>query len=255
MKDPTDMGMNRTGIKASPIDSQKTIDGAFDIEDPRLETPGDNAGLALERMKWNEEADPVGTMPLPGSVTGAVKTAVHMLKGKNANVFLDKLGERLAYERSGVRLYEALLAKLGAASVHAEGPKREELIRIRDEELEHFGMLREVIEALGGDATAMTPCADLTGVASSGILKVLTDPRSTLTQCLEMILIIELTDNEAWLTLADLAESFGQTEISERFRTALAQEEEHLARVRYWLDLRIKGQAGVEAEASPPPAP
>jgi hypothetical protein len=35
-----------------------------------------------------------------------------MLGGKEPIVFLDKLGERAAFERSGTRLYETLIAKL-----------------------------------------------------------------------------------------------------------------------------------------------
>jgi hypothetical protein len=252
VKKPTDIGANRTGIDASPIDSKETIEGALNPTVPALETAGDTVLLASERMSWCEQADPVGTMPPPGTIKGAMKTMAERLKGNNANVFLDKLGERLAFERTGVRLYEALLCKLAGASVHEGGPTRDELIHIRDEELEHFGLLNEVLKSLGGDPTAMTPCADISGVASSGVLKVLTDPRSTLTQCLEAILIIELTDNEAWLTLADLADSFGLGETAERFRTALAQEEEHLARVRTWLNRSVTGQAGVEMQEPQP---
>jgi len=185
VKKPTDIGMNRTGIKASPVDSKKTIEGA---QQSKLVDPGDATALADERIEWSNAAEPVGTMPPPGSVKGVLKTVMEKLKGNEPNVFLDKIGERIAFERTGVRLYDALLCKLSAAHLHEGGPTREEVEQIREEELQHFMLLTETMESLGGDPTAMTPCADITAVASSGILKVLADPRTTLTQCLDAIL-------------------------------------------------------------------
>jgi len=242
VKKPTDIGTNRTGIKASPLDSKKTLEGA---RDSKLVDPGDAGMLADERMEWSQTADPVGTMPPPGTFKGTVKTVAGKLKGNEPNVFVDKLGERLAFERTGVRLYEALLCKLAAANVHEGGPTREEIEHIRDEELQHFKILKESIESLGGDPTTMTPCADITAVASSGILKVLSDPRSTLTQCLEAILIAELTDNDAWVMLTNLADGLGKADLAERFRQAMSEEEEHLMLVRTWVSAGVNGQAGI----------
>lgn len=242
MKKPTDIGMNRTGIDASPIDSKKTQEGALEAE---LDTRGDEQLLAQERIIYAQRAEPVGTMPMPASVKGAVTTAVEGLKGNQPNVFIDKLGERLAYERTGVRLYEALLCKHAAAELHEGGPTVEELEEIRQEELQHFGMLAEAIKSLGADPTAMTPCADVTAVASSGALKVLTDPRTTLTQCLDVMLTVELTDNDAWLVLTNLAEGLGKNELAEQFRQAMLEEQEHLARVRAWTKAALVGQAGI----------
>ena len=45
------------------------------------------------------------------------------------------------------------------------GPTAEELRQIREEELQHFEMLKECMQTLGGDPTAMTPAADVAAVA------------------------------------------------------------------------------------------
>jgi rubrerythrin len=254
VKKPTDIGTNRTGIGTSPVEAKKTLEGA---RQSKLVHPGNGTVLAEERLAWSNAADPVGTMPPPGSIKGALKTAVDKLKGKEPMVFLDKLGERIAFERTGVRLYDALLCKLAAAHPHEGGPTREELEEIRDEELQHFLLLKEAMETLGGDPTAMTPCADITAVAASGVVKVLSDARSTLSQCLDAILIAELVDNDSWLLLSELAEGLGMKDLGHRFREALAEEEEHLARVRGWISATILGQAGVAPtppQAQPPSA-
>jgi rubrerythrin len=247
----TDVGMNRTGIAVSPLDSKETIDGAVEGTDTP-ETSG--AGIERVRLEYSRAATPVGTMPPPASVKGAAKAAVTALKGKHAMVFLDLIGERLAFERTGVRLYDAVLVKMETGSPREGGPDREDLESIRDDELRHFAMLREAMETLGGDPTAMTPSADIAGVASMGLVQVVTDPRTTLTEALKAMLIAELTDNDSWLLLADMAERLDQEELAMSFRRALEQEEEHLARLRAWVTADLDAQAGLEPEPPQPTA-
>jgi rubrerythrin len=56
--------------------------------------------------------------------------------------------------------------------------------------------------------------------------------------------------------LVVLAEKMGQDELAARFREALVDEEDHLERVRLWLQSSLEGQAGVADKGSgaPPPA-
>jgi rubrerythrin len=208
--------------------------------------PDGAAGIAALRAELSRESPPVGTMPVPGNLKGAAKTAVKALQGKKARVFLDKLGERLAFERSGVRLYDALLAKVPAAKTREGSLTEGELRRFRDEELAHMHLVKDAIEHLGGDPTAVTPSADLKGVESMGLVQVLTDPRTTLTQGLEVILTAELADNEGWKVLIAMAEAMDQDDLARRFTTALSEEDEHLRSVRTWLAERLEIQLGEE---------
>src|SRR5581483_4854330 len=114
------------------------------------------------------------------------------------------------------------------------GPRRDDVERIRDDELSHFFIVKQAIESLGGDPTVVTPCADSIAVASSGMVKVLSDPRTTLNQALKAILAAELLDNDSWAVLAELADGMCHHEMATSFRRALATEEQHLARVRGW---------------------
>ncbi|HVT06087.1 MAG TPA: ferritin-like domain-containing protein [Polyangia bacterium] len=239
---PTQTGPNRTGIATSPIDSKATIEGAqAGSPAPVFEPPG----LLATRIRYATKVGPVGTMPPPASLKGMATTAVEMVKGNKPTVFLDLLGERLAFERTGTRLYEALLIKLEAADPHPGGPTRFDLERIRDEELEHFGLLKRTMESLGADPTAMTPSADVIAVASRGLVEAVSDPRVTLNESLKAVLAAELVDNDSWLTLSDVAERLGHAEMAAEFRGALAQEEDHLARVRSWLNVALEGEAGI----------
>jgi hypothetical protein len=205
--------------------------------------------LALARAELSERAPPAGTMPIPGSLKGVAKTAAKALKGEKAAVFLDKLGERLAFERTGVRLYDAVLAKIPAAKT-GEGTLTAEAMReIRDEELAHFQLCREAMEAMGGDPTAVTPCADVAGVASMGLVQVVTDPRVTLTQALDALLVAELADNDGWKILIAMAEAIGQDDLAQRFAAALAAEDRHLVSVRGWAAERLELQLGARMPA------
>jgi rubrerythrin len=242
-RSPMDTGTNRTGIQTSPFDSKDLIAASTTaITNPMLHPPE----LRRIHEEMSNQAPPVGSMPPPATIKGMAEAVKSALKGDKANVLLDKLGERLAFERSGTRLYEALLVKLAASETHDETLTREAIQEIHDDELRHFGVAKRALESLGGDPTVMTTSADVMGVASMGLVQVLTDSRTTLTQCLEAILIAELADNDAWSTLVRLTEGLGMEDLAAELAECADQEEIHLEQVRRWYERAIAGQAGLE---------
>ncbi|MEX2126052.1 MAG: ferritin-like domain-containing protein [Woeseia sp.] len=252
MEKAAEMGKNRTGIDMSPAQSEEMLRGGQEFtgsqdysrtaEAADIETPD----MVAIDTQYIQESDPVGSVPMPGTLRGVLKTGKKKAGGHNAEVFLNKLGERLAYERSGVRLYESVITKCEAADdLHPAGPVTvEELRHIRDEEAEHFLMLKEAMVALGADPTAQTPDADVSGVAAMGMQQVLNDPRTTMSQCLEVLLSIELTDNAAWELLIMLAEGLKADDLVEQFQQALTQEEEHVQRIRSWYEEMMMPEGG-----------
>lgn len=117
------------------------------------------------------------------------------------------------------------------------------------EELAHVELVRQAILQLGGDPALPTPSAAVTSVAS-GLLRTITDPRTDLRECLDVMLTAELTDNDAWEMLARLAREVGHEELSEDFVVALRQERGHLSRVRRWVSSGV-GRAKSEKRRSP----
>ena len=254
MKEPTDLGLNRTGALTSPVDTPLAVQGA---KDGIPSSPGDASGIGEERARYAAQAQPLGSVPPPPTLKGMAKTAVKMLQGDKPSVLVDKLGERLAFERTGARLYEAVLSKFDVYPTWAGGPTREELERIQTEELSHVFLVKSALEKLGADPTVQTPSADLMANASMGIPHVLHDPRTNLRECVQALLVAELADNAAWELLIDLADQLGQAEMVERFSEALASEEEHLVTVRSWLETEVLGEAsgrgaGKEVETPAP---
>jgi tRNA isopentenyl-2-thiomethyl-A-37 hydroxylase MiaE len=164
---------------------------------------------------------------------------------KKPQFLIDKLAERLAFERTGTPLYETLIQKAQAINSADRSATVQEPERICREELNHFHLLWDCIERLGADPTVETPSADVSALASQGIPKVLADPRTTFGQCLEAILVAELVDNDAWERLIALAHGFNQTDMVDQFRGASNQEADHLAFVRRCLTEEINREAGI----------
>jgi rubrerythrin len=241
MQKPTDTGINRTGIATSPIDSIRTERAA---EQARTAGPLDGAALIAERARWSRDAGPLGTVPPPATIKGLVKVAVEKLRGHKPTVLIDKLGERLAFERTGTRLYEAVIAKLEVADPHPGGPMRVDLEAIRDAEHRHVAVLRDALLELGADPTAMTPGADLVAVSGLGWVQAVTDPRTTLNQCLDVLMLAELADRGGWELLIGLTQQLDFEDLATRFQAALAEEEQHVFRVRGWITTALYGEAG-----------
>jgi ferritin-like protein len=225
-------GQNRTGAATAPQLAAAMIAATREFPPTSV---GNGHMLAHERMEYARDAEPIGTMPAPSGLKEMAKTAVRALIGEQPTLLLDKLGERMAFERAGTRLYDALLSKHDAGRTFTGGPKRDELSHIREEECRHMLLVAEAIAELGGDPTAVTPSANLHATASMGFVIVLGDPRTDVQQGLEVLLAAELVDNDCWVTLIELTEQAGHDELAQRFRVALAEEREHLERVRGWL--------------------
>jgi hypothetical protein len=253
----TAVGPNKTAAALVPKQVEKMLDAVTEFSPPM---PINTLPLDMERQHYIAEAESVGSVPEPLE-KGAEMASPAM------ELFFDKLGERMAFERGGTRLYDALISKCLALTNVENGasgngaPKRarnggktepsaygiETLRKIRAEEQSHLLLLWKCVENLGGDPTAQTPCADVTATASMGLMQVVTDPRTTFAQCLSAILTAELTDNAGWELLADLATQAGQPEMSEQFTAALQTEAEHLATIRNWLQSLLAEAAGTPA--------
>ena len=188
-------------------------------------------------MLYIREADPLGSIAPPTTIKGAARTAAaKLLDGERPEAFIDKLAERLAYERGGTRLYDAVIAKFMAHEGELPDASLQDVIEIRDEEASHAALIRTCIEQLGADPTAQTPSADLVGVATAGFLQAAADPRTTLAHTLQVALAAELVDVASWEMLISMAKDMRQEGMVERFQQALDHETEHLAKVRGWCE-------------------
>ena len=200
-----------------------------------LPTPDAEAdALADTRADYSSRALSLGSVPLPATLHGVLHAAGALMSGEQPQMLLDKLAERLAFERSGTRLYDALLAKCQALGTEGTSISEAEVQRIRNEEALHFIQVAQAIEQLGGDPTCQTPSADLVGVESLGLVQVLSDPRTSISQALHAILTAELSDQAGWEALIALAEAQDQPELAQMGSNALAQERDHVLMVSTW---------------------
>ena len=233
----TRIGRNRTGMQMSPQHASQMLEGAqtdlVHSSEPRSFVP-EGQELSVVRLDYIANADSLGSIPPPATVKGAAKSGAKMLKGRRLQAFTDKLAERLAFERGGTRLYDAVFAKAVAHTHELNAVSAQEIQEIRDSEARHALLVKECLESLGADPTAQTPSADLVGIQSSGLLQAASDPRTTLAQTLNTALAAELIDNAGWENLILMARQMGYDDMVERFEAALAEERIHLTKVKGW---------------------
>ena len=242
MKDPTSLGHNRTGLQMSPLHGELLTETAQrDIDRTFIDSP-EGTLLAEMRRDYINDAESLGSIPPPATMKGMAKSGVGAITNKRLHVFVDKMAERLAYERGGTRLYDAALVK---AIALAEGTpvNIERMKQIRAEEVDHANLPSDAIESVGADPTAQTPCADLVGVQAMGLMQSITDPRTSLVQTLSSLLAAELIDVASWELLARLARDMGQDALGDRFEDALAHETQHLDTISRWYEALLNTEA------------
>jgi bacterioferritin (cytochrome b1) len=157
--------------------------------------------------------------------------AMKELAAKNKDKVIDLLNERLVFERSVVKLYDAILANMAGSNVPEIARMAPEMKEHRDQEKEHEEWLEEQIRALGGSAHQRTEMSDLIEAESSGVEKVVTSDKNLVHQ-MHALLTAELVDNAGWELLLELADDADDRDARREFRRRLHEEEEHLHFVR-----------------------
>lgn len=250
METKTPLGMNRTGIQMSPLDAADMQAGLDEFGAPISAERGD-----MEiRQAYADASEGLGSVPPPGTLKGVVKSGVDMVTGKRPQVLIDKLGERLAFERGGVRIYDTLLAKCRAMPGLLSPDEVQTLMLFRQQEREHLLLVVQALTTLGADPTAQTPCADLVGVKSMGLVQAINDPRTSLVQSLSVVMDAELIDNAGWDMLTELARAAGHKDIADDFAVALQQEAQHLLQVTRLVKRLTMADASAAGAAQPRPA-
>jgi ferritin-like protein len=232
MRQSAQQGPNRTGIMTAGDLATQMVEATREFPPS---SGGDAQAIAAVRIAYAQAGEGLGEAPPPSSLMGKAKATVASAAGGQPTLLMDKLGERLAFEHAGARLYEALLSKHRAYGSFDGGPSAEDLFHILTEEYEHAELLTDAIKELGGDPTALTPAANLAVTISAGLPQVLSDPRTNLLQSLEAIVVAELADNECWTALAQLAQQDGHDDLADQCREAIGHERDHLRRVRKWI--------------------
>src|SRR5512140_2045577 len=171
------------------------------------------------------------------------------LAKKNVSRVIDLLNERLAFERTGVKLYDTLLARLQVSTDPAVKVLVGQVQEHREEEHEHEEWLEEQIRALGGTAHALSEHAVLAQAEAEGVERVMRRDDS-ISHDFHALLTAELADNAGWDLLVKLADEFGDSKAKKEFNKRLHEEEKHLLFVRETL-FELTKQVISSGEAAP----
>ena len=154
------------------------------------------------------------------------------LAKNNPEKVVDLLTERLFFERSGVKLYDAIIAKLTTSNDPEVHRTLRAMQEHRAQEKEHEEWLEAQIRALGGDAHTCTEMAALATRESSGIEAVVMDGDNDPVHLFHALMAAELADNAGWDLLVALADEAGDRDAKKEFKKRLHEEEEHVVFVR-----------------------
>lgn len=154
------------------------------------------------------------------------------LAKNNPEKVVDLLTERLFFERSGVKLYDAIIAKLTTSNDPEVHRTLRAMQEHRTQEKEHEEWLEAQIRALGGDAHTCTEMAALAARESSGIEAVVMDGDNDPVHLFHALMAAELADNAGWDLLVALADEAGDRDAKKEFKKRLHEEEEHVVFVR-----------------------
>jgi rubrerythrin len=150
---------------------------------------------------------------------------------KNKDKVIDMLAERLQFERSGVKLYDAVIKKMQSSREPSVTKMLDQMQEHRDQEKEHEEWLEECIRQLGGDDKQMTEKARLIQQESKGIEEVIMKD-AEIPHLFHALLAAELVDNAGWDLLVQLADEADDNKAKRDFKKRLHEEEEHLILVR-----------------------
>lgn len=156
------------------------------------------------------------------------------LRGDHAGALMDELAERLAFARATVRLYDALLVRLGTAARLTGGATRARIEQLMREEQSHVELARDAIAALGGDPALVTVGAEVEAVLALGLQEVLGAARVDLSQHLRAIVMAELAGEDGWMVLTTLARLLEREDLARRFESAWLRDKRHARTVRRW---------------------
>ena len=154
------------------------------------------------------------------------------LAKNNREEALDVLAERLAFERTGVQLYDRILEVMERSNDEKIKAMLDQMEEYRYEEKEHEEWLEQQICALGGDPNAKTQRVRLIETESEGIVEVILKSNATVSEMFHALLAAELVDNAGWALLMQLAGEAGDDNAKAEFKRRMLEEAEHLMFVR-----------------------
>ncbi len=129
-------------------------------------------------------------------------------------LFVSKLGEKLAYDRAFLRLYEAYLDKRWGkdqSKPHVPDAGQTEFREIVATKRRQLDRLVNTIVAAGGSSESLVPSRELAAIAQLGIVSVFTDPGCSLRCLVQAIRVVELAGRNAGLYLMRVAYASRET--------------------------------------------
>lgn len=146
-------------------------------------------------------------------------------------MLLEKLGEKLGYERAFLRLYESFVHKKSLYAkryLHAKSYEQKIFENFAAMKAAHCEILQTALIGLGGNPDHIVPSEDLAAIARLGIVTVFIHPHAKLKNLFHAVRIVELTGKSTTLFLIRLAYAAGAEDLANHMEILLEECEEIL---------------------------
>ena len=141
------------------------------------------------------------------------------------------LEERLTFERTSVKLYDTVIAKMQASVHPGLGVIRPQMMRQREQEKEHVEWLELSIHDLGNVPSVSNEMSELAQRELESIAAVI-EKDEEIQHLFHAMLTAELADDTGWKLLTLLAYEAEDADARRELRRRSREEEEHVIFVR-----------------------
>lgn len=148
------------------------------------------------------------------------------------DIYIQKLADRLAFERGETRLVSLAINRLERAK-SAVPSRAISVLQINQSHDEtHAELVRKILLSLKPEALDSWRLFDGVNRAYRGFFDVLVSPHSDFLRIFQILYFAKLASNGEWEVLIDLTRKFNGAEASRPFKEALAQERQHLTEIK-----------------------
>ena len=161
------------------------------------------------------------------------------LTADELGAFLLKVGERLYFEKTILKGYDALISKCELFSADLLPAELDiiDLVEIRSQKHRFVKLLASTLEGLGGEGLSERPPSGSLLLAITGVCRAIEDVTAGIEQSLECLLIAELADDEGWDLLICDCDDLGLAGLSASLDSVQEISESHTEMVREWIHL------------------
>ena len=145
------------------------------------------------------------------------------------NIYVQKVADRLAFERGETRLYSLAINRLQNSSKSSHQEIIDLLKVNRQNEENHAALVKEALRSRDPGALESWELFDGVNLAYRGFFETIVNPHSDLPRIIQILFFAKLADHAEWEILIHLAQKVSEEKRMSQFEEALTEELKQLS--------------------------